>query len=275
MKMNVRVFITGSVFTILLASLALFFAIQGKKDVVNELDAVNRQLAELSEHSYAAFVDQPPSDSTRVPAAPQQQAIANDIIEASPTDSISLDEIYVTLQALQRTVQELEYRVENDDTLATVQREIQEIKQSMRSTPVIFSAILLTPEEIQSSAVTLLDPRTEMGSKLEMLRNLRNADARSDDVVRHMANAYYSTEDPGQRADIFRQLDGVTNVELRAPLLYALENETAPQVREEAAETLHHYLPDPDVRRWLEYVAENDPSERVRTQAAQSLRGER
>jgi hypothetical protein len=272
--MNDRLIITSSVLAFFIAGFALFFAVQGKKDVVKEFDAVNRQLVQLAENSNAASVNQLPSESTRLPAFPQQQVDTHEPINSPPTGNVSLDEIYDSLQALQRTVQELEYRVENDDALATLQREIQEIKQSIRSTPVIFSVTRLTPEEIQSATETLIDPGTEIGSKLEMLRNLRTADARSDQVVRHMANAYYSTEDPNQRADIFRQLDGVTAVELRAPLLYALENETAPQVREEAAETLHHYLPDPDVQRWLEFVAENDPNERVRVQAAQSLRGE-
>ena len=276
--MSGRILITISLLTILVAGFALYFAIQGNKDVAIELDAVNAQLAQLVEVSSAtsSSIDQLRSESARVPAHRQQQVSANDVVEASPSDSASLDEIHIILQDLLLTVQELRYPFENDDALSSIQSEIQEMKRSMQSTPVFFSATLFSPspEEIRNSKVTLLDARTEIGPKLDMLRRLRAGDARSDDVVRHLADVYYSTEDPNQRADIFRQLDGVTTWELRAPLLYAVENETVPEVREEAAETLYHYLPDPEVRRWLEFLAENDQNQGVRTQAAESLQRE-
>ena len=42
-------------------------------------------------------------------------------------------------------------------------------------------------------------------------------------------------------------------------------------MKEEAAETLEGYLPDADVRAWLEHLAKNDENEAVRAQASETL----
>lgn len=129
--------------------------------------------------------------------------------------------------------------------------------------------------EVHSMKAVILDPATGVEEKLIALRTLRAADARTDDVVKQMIQAYYSTENAAFRADIFRQLDGVKTPELRAPLLEAVSKAADAGVREEAAETLFHYLPDADVKAWLEHLAANDPNQRVREQAAQSLQPRR
>ena len=73
------------------------------------------------------------------------------------------------------------------------------------------------------------------------------------------------------RADIFRQLHGVTEPVLKEPLLQALARDPAPKVREEAAETLDLYHDDPNVMAWLRHTARQDPDVEVRAQAAVSL----
>ena len=108
--------------------------------------------------------------------------------------------------------------------------------------------------------------------KLEALRILRSANARSDDVVKQMIQAYYSTDDPKLRADIFRQLSGVTTPELKRPLVEAVSDTTQhSEIRQEAAETLAHYLPDPDAEAWLEHLAANDTDKGVREEATRRL----
>jgi HEAT repeat protein len=126
--------------------------------------------------------------------------------------------------------------------------------------------------EVASLRTVVLNPNAEPEEKVMALRVLRVADARSDDIVKEMIKAYYATEHGPLRADIFRQLDGVTTPELRAPLLEAVSKAAEAEVREEAAETLFHYLPDPDVKAWLEHLAASDPNERVRQQATESIR---
>ena len=118
----------------------------------------------------------------------------------------------------------------------------------------------------------IFDPAADIIAKLEALRTLRTADARTDDVVRQMVQVYYSTTNALARADIFRQLHRTTVPELKRPLLEALGDPSLdPKIREEAAETLDGYLADPNVQAWLEYAFRNDPDPNVREQARRSL----
>jgi RNA polymerase sigma factor (sigma-70 family) len=126
--------------------------------------------------------------------------------------------------------------------------------------------------EVASAKAVIFDPAAGVEEKLAALRILRSANARSDDVVMQMVRVYYSTENPDWRADIFRQLGGVKTPELKRPLLEAVSDATRdPKVREEAAETLAEYLPDPDVKAWLDHLAAHDTDEEVRAQAKRSL----
>ena len=43
------------------------------------------------------------------------------------------------------------------------------------------------------------------------------------------------------------------------------------EIRQEAAETLAHYLPDSDAKAWLDHLAANDADERVREEARMRL----
>ena len=126
--------------------------------------------------------------------------------------------------------------------------------------------------EVSTARSAIMNRESPIQDKLAALRMLRRADARTDDVVKEMALAYYSMDNDDAKADIFRQLDGVKTPELKTPLLDAVSKSTNTRVREEAAETLAAYLPDPDVKAWLEHLAANDPTQRVRREAQRSLR---
>ena len=87
-----------------------------------------------------------------------------------------------------------------------------------------------------------------------------------------MMDLAMSSENARIRADVFRNLEGLTDPSMKAPLLNGLAKDPSANVREEAAETLGPFAAqDPNVRQWLEYAAENDSSQGVRNQARRSL----
>jgi HEAT repeat protein len=53
-----------------------------------------------------------------------------------------------------------------------------------------------------------------------------------------MLDFYLSNQDPGTRAEILSQFDGVTDPILKIPLLDGLANDPNARVREEAADVL-------------------------------------
>jgi hypothetical protein len=121
---------------------------------------------------------------------------------------------------------------------------------------------------VTAAQAVVFNPAAGVGDKVTALRILRGENARSDDVVKQMIQAYSSTEDAKLRADIFRQLSGVTTSELKPILVAALRDPNqASEIRQEAAETLAHYLPDTDAKVWLEHLAANDADERVQEEA--------
>lgn len=157
--------------------------------------------------------------------------------------------------------------------LATLRREKDQLRANLDATQRRASQIGSPGEnEVATAKAVIFNPATAIAEKLTALQILRFADARSDDVVKQMVQAYRSTRDPDARADIFRQLSGVTTPELKLLLLESFRDETnTPKVREEAAETLANYLADPDVKTWLEHLTAHDPDAKVRAQAGKSL----
>ncbi len=121
-----------------------------------------------------------------------------------------------------------------------------------------------------------LDSGNSVEDRLAALKSLRfsrieEPDARTPDVVASMIDLVQTSADAGVRADIYRQLDGVTDPNLLQPLLDSLANDEHPEVREEAAETLAKYLPDDQVDAALRHAEAHDEDEGVREQAAESL----
>jgi len=162
--------------------------------------------------------------------------------------------------------------LQSDQTTEKSIHELKEVIAEIRNGLVKRGTLPPGSNEVISAQAVILNEQADVAEKLAALRTLRAANARSDEVVRQMVRAYYSTEDPRFQADIFRQLEGVTTPELKTLLLEAVSQAVDAEVREEAAETLSSYLPDPNVRTWLEHLAKNDPSEGVRRQATDSLK---
>ncbi len=122
-------------------------------------------------------------------------------------------------------------------------------------------------------------PESTEQEKLAALRRLRFADSREGDARTHevivaMIDLAKTTGDSRVRADVFRQLDGVTDPVLEEVLLDSLTNDPDAGVRSEAAETLAHYRSSARVSKALSRAMDGDASSHVRTQARRSL-GER
>jgi HEAT repeat protein len=116
-----------------------------------------------------------------------------------------------------------------------------------------------------------MDPNLSASEKLAALDQLRDNGAQTPEVISHMLDFYLSNQDPGTRAEILSQFDGVTDPILKIPLLDGLANDPNARVREEAADSLSGYLDDPKVVEWLQFAASNDPDSRVREEAADVL----
>lgn len=163
---------------------------------------------------------------------------------------------------------------QKNSELAKAKKELQDAKAETAKGPVPMQTTDELADQIQSAKAVILDPGEAVHRKLAALRVLRSADARSDDIVREMVSAYYSTGDQEARADIFRQLHGVHTPELKRPLVEAVSDPAnRPELREEAAETLEGYTSDPNITAWLEHVAQHDENPKVREQASRSLEG--
>lgn len=110
---------------------------------------------------------------------------------------------------------------------------------------------------------------------LRFQRHDDGADARLD-ILPEVLEVARTSQDGSTRADVWRQLSGVDDPQLLGPLLDALGSDPHPGAREEAAETLADFLPDPTVESALRTAMELDDDADVREQAARSLaRGDR
>jgi len=229
-----------------------------------QLDEQSRLVRLATEISSLARSDDAASSDASVSGALNGESTASPIELANSilNQEAAIDELRTEVFDLQQ---------EMERTLPDVRIAARAARNMVATSAFVIQNQTPSVDEIPALEADLLSRKSSLEEKLTILRQLRSADARSDDVARHMAAQYYQTDHEGARADIFRQLDGVVTPELRTALLDAVANDEGANVREEAAETLEHFLPDKDVQEWLEYLAANDPNAGVRTQASSSL----
>ena len=131
-------------------------------------------------------------------------------------------------------------------------------------------------EQIEAAIRRGNDPASSPDDMITALRTLRGdrledgTDARLP-VLSSMIELARVSDDGSVRANVWRNLSGLTAPELLNPLLNALAYDTDASAREEAAETLEDFLPDASVEEALRYAMENDADEDVRRQAGRSF----
>lgn len=143
----------------------------------------------------------------------------------------------------------------------------QEILNSLSRGPVTAERTLA----LQSRA---MNPAASMEERLLALNTLRRSDTDIQQIVSSFANMAQGTQDPKLKAQIFGAFDGMSDPNLKVPLVYGLQDADA-RVRERAADALSGHASDPAVQQWLRYVVENDPDSRVRREAQQALEQQR
>jgi hypothetical protein len=129
----------------------------------------------------------------------------------------------------------------------------------------------LGEEQLADLYSRLRDPNATDEAKLQALRLLRRNRAMNDDTVNHALAWLQSVTDPRTKRELLRQLDGVTNAALKAPLLGLLARETNGAVRQEAIENLRPFVNDPEVETRLWQLLK-DPDADVREEAEEALR---
>jgi HEAT repeat protein len=117
-----------------------------------------------------------------------------------------------------------------------------------------------------------LDAQVPLEERVTAMRALSHGNVDAPEVMASLAELAQNTQDPIERAKLFRAFDGIENPAFKAPLVYGLQDQN-PVVRKEAANALSGFTSDPQVQQWLRYVAGNDGDPKVRREAFKALEG--
>lgn len=201
-----------------------------------ELDALEQRIQELAGKIEAAdYENAPPHFSSEAPAPPQ------------PAEPFS------------------------DPTTAARVAEIGDTMDDVRWTMALRGMMPPTPEHIDRSRSLLFDSGSDLREQLAALRMLRTSDQLTDDDVRQMVKIFNQTENERAQVEIIRRLDDVRTPEFLDTLMVVSSTSENARVREEAIDSLSGYLPDPDLKTWLEVVSKDDPNQRVKREANRLL----
>jgi hypothetical protein len=228
---------------IAIALVALLWPRRPAMSVETDLKVLRDEVAALRD-SMTRADSSPPSTPNTAPTP-----------EAESPDGVTLRQVHEWVWGLEQRLVELEQSV-----------------AAARSSPATTAPP--APDIVQSRQIAL-NPQAGASERLQALRALRTANARTPDVVQAMLHMQATSTDPNVRADVFRQLSGVSDPIMKPHLINGVLKDDNPKVREEAAETLAPFWADPYVQSALRSAAENDPDEDVRTQAAETLRKRR
>jgi hypothetical protein len=160
--------------------------------------------------------------------------------------------------------------VVNSTTEARVS-EISDTMENIRWTMSQRGMMLPTPEHIDRSRELLFDESAGLRERLAALRVLRTSDRLTDDDLRQMVKVFDGTEKKRAQVEVIRWLDDVRTPEFIDTLMHVSSTSENARVRQEAIDSLSGYLPDPDLKEWLEVVSQNDPNVRVKREAKRLL----
>jgi hypothetical protein len=160
---------------------------------------------------------------------------------------------------------------EIDSSAETRVREIGDTMEDIRWTMSLRGMMPPTSEHIERSRRLLSDSEASLSEQLAALRLLRKSDQLTDDDVRQMIKVFNAMDDERSQIGIIKQLDDVRTPEFLDTLMRVSSTSENARVRQEAIDSLSGYLPDPDLKDWLEIVAQDDPNSRVRREARRLL----
>lgn len=213
-------------------------------------DSVKAELQKLRDEVASLRAVTKPAD---VPLPPAPNVAEAPVAESS--DGVTLRQVHEWAWGLEQRLVELE-------------------KSIAAARPSSISATPPAPDVVQSRQIAL-NLQANAAERLEALRALRTANARTPEVVQAMLELQAKSSDPNVRADVFRQLSGVSDPMMKPHLINGVLKDDNPKVREEAAETLAPFWSDPYVQSALRSAAQNDPDQKVREQAEETLRKRR
>jgi hypothetical protein len=155
--------------------------------------------------------------------------------------------------------------------LASLEQAIAELEQDSRH---LMDRGALPPdaEYLAEMRRKFLDPATSDRDRLAALRVLRRGNALADPELQFTANWLMGLTDERLREDLLRNLEGMTNAQLRTPFLQLAAKNADARVREQALDNLQRYLADPEVEALMWDRLRNDPEQRVRDEAERALR---
>jgi hypothetical protein len=162
-----------------------------------------------------------------------------------------------------------EYEV--DSTTTERVKEIGEAMDEIRWTMSLRGMMPPTRDHLLRARSLLSDSGAGTREQLAALRLLRKTDQLTDDDVRQMVAVFNQTDDERAQIEIIRQLDEVRTPEFLDTLMTVSSTSENARVRQEAIDSLSGYLPDPDLKEWLEVVARDDPNGRVKREARRLL----
>jgi len=159
-----------------------------------------------------------------------------------------------------------------DDSSTTERvKEIGETMEDIRWTMSLRGMMPPTQDHIIRARSLLSNSGAGLREQLAALRLLRRSDQLTDDDVRQMVAVFNQTDDERAQIEIIKQLDEVRTPEFLDTLMNVSSTSENARVRQEAIDSLSGYLPDPDLKEWLEVVAQDDPNKRVKREAQRLL----
>ncbi|HET6406584.1 MAG TPA: HEAT repeat domain-containing protein, partial [Chthoniobacteraceae bacterium] len=159
---------------------------------------------------------------------------------------------------------------------ATLRAEVAELRRQLAAaTPRSETTQAASADDLQAVRRRALDRTNPSANRLAALGELRSLNARDAEVVSAMIDLARQSSDSAIRADVFRQLNGISEPRLKEPLITALSGDQSSDVRSEAAETLEGFRDDPEVHALLEKAGRSDPNYEVKAAAVEALLNDR
>lgn len=119
----------------------------------------------------------------------------------------------------------------------------------------------------------LYDPALGDNERMNALKLLRRANSLDESSVAVTMNWLNTATNSGVRENILRNLEGMTNATMKAPMMQLALNDPDPEVREQAVDNLGRYkAADPAVEQQLWDIMNSDAPQNVRGEALEALR---